>query len=79
MIDKLVQVYDPFNAAKPMNDGERLLTTGQVARRMALRPRGIEGLVQQGKLSAYKVSQRIVRFRGPEVLQDLSRFKFKAN
>jgi len=33
--------------------------------------------VTQGKIPAYKVSQRIVRFDWPEVKQALQRYKFK--
>jgi excisionase family DNA binding protein len=60
-----------------MNDKQRLLTTDELARRLMLKPRGVEGLVEQCKIPAYKVSQRIVRFHWPEVKEALERFRTK--
>ena len=60
-----------------MNDDDRLETTQQIARRLVLRPRSVEGLVAQGKIPAYKVSQRMVRFHWPEVKQALQKFRTK--
>ena len=60
-----------------MSDNQRLLTTNELARRLVLKPRGIEGLVQQGKIPAYRVSQRIVRYHWGEVKQALNKFKTK--
>ena len=54
---------------------QRLITTNELARRMALKPREIEGLVEQGKIPAYKVSQRIVRFDWHEVKRALQTFR----
>jgi excisionase family DNA binding protein len=54
---------------------QRLITTTELARRLVLKPRGIEGLVEQGKIPAYKVSQRIVRFDWPEVKRALQKFR----
>jgi excisionase family DNA binding protein len=61
----------------PMSDDQRLLTTHELARRLVLKPRGVEGLVEQGKIPAYKVSQRIVRFHWPEVKRALQKFRTK--
>lgn len=61
-----------------MSDYERLLTTNQVARRLVLKPRGVEGLMLQGKIPAYKVSQRIVRYHWPEVKRALQKFRVPA-
>ena len=60
---------------------QRLITTNELARRLVLRPRGVEGLVEQGKIPAYKVSQRIVRFDWPEAKRALQKFRVpvKAN
>jgi excisionase family DNA binding protein len=60
-----------------MSDSQRLMTTNELARRLVLKPRGVEGLVAQGKMPAYKVSQRIVRCHWPEVKQALNRFRTK--
>jgi len=57
---------------------QRLITTNELARRLVLKPRGVEGLVEQGKIPAYKVSQRIVRFDWREVKQALSKYKTRA-
>jgi hypothetical protein len=56
---------------------QRLITTNELARRLVLRPRGVEGLVEQGKVPAYKISQRIVRFDWPEVKRALQKFRTK--
>jgi excisionase family DNA binding protein len=58
-----------------MSNDEQFLTTGELAKRLKLKPRGVEGLVQQGKLRAYKVSQRIVRHYWPEVKEDFQKFR----
>ncbi len=60
-----------------MSENERMLTTHQLAQRLSLRPRGIEGLVCQGKLPCYKISQRIVRFRWGEVKAALQKYRTK--
>jgi excisionase family DNA binding protein len=60
-----------------VDDYDRLETTHQIAKRLMLKPRGVEGLVVQGKIPAYKVSQRMVRFHWPEVKQALQKFRTK--
>jgi hypothetical protein len=55
---------------------DSLMTTGDAAKFLKLKPKGIEGLVSQGKLTAYKVSQRIVRFEKGQLLRDVQKFRY---
>jgi hypothetical protein len=56
---------------------DRFLNTNEIARRLMLKPRGVEGLVEQGKIPCYKVPQRMVRFHWPEVKRALQKFRTK--
>ena len=52
------------------------LTIEQAARVLQLKPRGIEGLIAHGKLTVYKVSQRIVRLGPAQVKRDVQKWKY---
>ena len=59
-----------------MNDN--LLTKDQLAKRLGLKRRGVEGLLAARKIPALRISGRCVRFDWPKVKAALEKFEVKA-
>jgi len=67
---------DPLPMKTPRDDhDEELLTKDELASRLKLTPRGVDCLVSDGRISAFRISRKCVRFSWVRVLKDLGRFE----
>ena len=56
---------------------DRLLTKDEVAKRLRLKRRGVEGLVAQRKIPVIRISHRRVRFDWQKVSAAIARFEIR--
>jgi excisionase family DNA binding protein len=56
---------------------DRLLTKDEVAKRLRLKRRGVEGLVAQRKIPVIRISHRCVRFDWQKVSAAIDRFEIR--
>jgi excisionase family DNA binding protein len=56
---------------------DRLLTKDEVAKRLRLKRRGVEGLVAQRKIPVIRISHRCVRFDWQKVSAAIARFEVR--
>jgi excisionase family DNA binding protein len=55
-----------------------LIKIAELAKALDLKPRGVQSLVNKGKIPVYKISRRCVRFDLQEVLAALQKFHVRA-
>jgi excisionase family DNA binding protein len=58
-----------------MITNKKLIKIAELAKALDLKPRGVQSLVNKGKIPCYKISRRCVRFDLQEVLTALERFR----
>jgi hypothetical protein len=57
---------------------DSLLTKSQLVKRLAMKPRGVECLVKDGRIPVIRISARCVRFNWPNVQKALGKLETSA-